>query len=110
MKYICLPDGKKKFVGILMYILLLCKLNVQKFKLLSDIEKIFCSLFNNYLFMTKLIIRNLITKTHSRIRSEIEQEQYGFVQGTGTYCFIDYTKIFDRIRHKELLEKCNLHR
>lgn len=67
-----------------MYILLLCKLkNVQKFKLLSDIEKTFCSLFNNYLFMTKLI-RNLINKTHSRIRSEIEQEQYGFFQGTGT--------------------------
>lgn len=63
--------------------------------------------------MTKFIIKNLINKTHSRIRSEIEQEQYGFAQGTGTYYFIDYTKIFDRIRYKkllEILEKCNLHR
>ena len=63
-------------------------------------------------------------RARSRIRQEIGKKQFGFVQDTGTrnaiiilrmlperaiemqkdlyVCFIDYTKSFDKVQHKEL--------
>lgn len=81
--------------------------------------------------ITKLIIRILMNRACSRIRPEIGQEQCGFVKDTGTrnmifmlkmlsgsaiqtqknvyLCFIDYTKAFDKVHHKELLELLSNH-
>ena len=76
--------------------------------------------------ITKLILRIIMERVHSRIRPEIGIEQCGFVEDTGTrnaifmvrmiseraiekqrdvyMCFIDYTKAFDRVQHDELLK------
>ena len=61
-----------------------------------------------------------------RIRLEISEEQYGFMQDKGTrnaifilrifaegaiemqedvyICFVDYSKAFDRVKHKDLMQ------
>ena len=76
--------------------------------------------------ITKVILRIIRERVHSRIRPEIGIEQCGFVQDTGTrnaifmvriiseraiekhrdvcMCSIDYTKAFDRVQHHELLK------
>ena len=65
-------------------------------------------------------------RARNKIRSEISEEQYGFMQDKGTrnaiyilrilaeraiemqrdvyLCFIDFTKAFDRVKHKDLMQ------
>ncbi|XP_042883267.1 uncharacterized protein LOC122260182 [Penaeus japonicus] len=73
----------------------------------------------------KIILRIIMERARSRIRPEIGNVQYGFVQDAGPrnaiwmvrmlseraiemqkdlfMCFIDYTKAFDKVQHEELL-------
>ena len=72
--------------------------------------------------VAKIILRVLLLRARSKIRPEISEEQYGFMQDKGTrnaiytlrtlaemqrdifLCFIDYSKAFDRVKHKELMQ------
>lgn len=76
--------------------------------------------------ITKIILKVILRRLRGRIRSEVSEEQCGFVEGKGTsnaifmlrnmaerviekqrnlyVCFIDYEKAFDRVRHGDLLE------
>ena len=83
--------------------------------------------------VTKILLRILMMRARCRIRPEIGKEQFGFVQDAGTrnaifvlrmlseraiemqkdlyICFIDFTKAFDKLQHKNLfnlLEGLNL--
>ena len=85
--------------------------------------------------VTKIILRVLLLRLRSRIRPDIGREQFGFVEDAGTrnsifvlrviteravemqkdiyMCFIDYAKVFDKVRHQELfedLDKLDLYR
>ena len=76
--------------------------------------------------VTKIVLRILLLRARSRITPEIGNQQFGFVKDAGTrngifvvrsiteravemqkdvfVCFIDYTKAFDKVKHKELFE------
>ena len=76
--------------------------------------------------ITKIVLRVILERIRGKIRREISEEQYGFMQGKGTrnaiyilrmlseraiemqrdlfICFIDYEKAFDRVRHEDLIE------
>ncbi|GFR89803.1 endonuclease-reverse transcriptase [Elysia marginata] len=76
--------------------------------------------------VTKILLRVVMMRIRSKIKPEIADEQYGFVEGKGTtnaiyklhtliqraievqkdvyLCFIDYTKAFDRVRHDEIMK------
>ena len=76
--------------------------------------------------ITKLILRVILERVRGKIRQEVAEEQYGFVEGKGTrnaifivrmlsekaiemqkdlyLCFIDYEKPFDRVSHKDIVE------
>ena len=69
--------------------------------------------------VTKIIIRVVMLKARNKIRPEISEEQYGFMIDKGTrnaiyilrilaedvyLCFIDYSKTFDRVKHKNLMQ------
>ena len=76
--------------------------------------------------ITKVILQVIMTRMQSKIRCEIAKEQCEFVKDTGTRkavfmprmlgegvvevkrdmcgCFLDYTKAFDNVRHKDMLE------
>ncbi|GFR64660.1 LINE-1 retrotransposable element ORF2 protein [Elysia marginata] len=76
--------------------------------------------------VTKILLRVVMMRIRSKIKPEIVDEQYGFVEGKGTInavytlrtliqraievqkdvylCFIDYTKAFDRVRHDEIMK------
>lgn len=76
--------------------------------------------------VTKLILRVLMMRTRQHIQRELGEEQYGFVQNAGTrnaifvlrmlcerniemqqdlyLCFIDYSKAFDKVRHRNLID------
>ena len=75
---------------------------------------------------TKLLLRIIMRRTRKKIKMEISEEQYGFMEGKGTnnaiyilrtliersiekqkdiyLCFIDYTKAFDKVKHDELIK------
>ena len=75
---------------------------------------------------TKIILRVILLRARSKIGPEMSEEQYGFMQDKGTrnaiyilrtlaeraiemqrdifLCFIDYSKPFDRVKHKELMQ------
>ncbi|GFS27117.1 RNA-directed DNA polymerase from mobile element jockey-like [Elysia marginata] len=76
--------------------------------------------------VTKILLRVVMIRIRSKIKPEIADEQYGFVEGKGTtnaiytlrtliqraievqkdfhLCFIDYRKTFDRLRHDEIMK------
>ena len=76
--------------------------------------------------VTKIILRVILLRARSKIGPEMSEEQYGFMQDKGTrnaiyilrtlaeraiemqrdifLCFIDYSKAFDRVKHKELMQ------
>ena len=76
--------------------------------------------------VTKIILRVILLRARSKIRPEISEVQYGFMQDKGTrnaiyilrtleeraiemqrdifLCFIDYSKAFDRVKHTELIQ------
>ena len=76
--------------------------------------------------VTKIILRVILLRARSKIRPEISEEQYRFMQDKGTrnaiyiwrtlaeraiamqrdifLCFIDYSIAFDRVKHKELMQ------
>ena len=75
---------------------------------------------------TKILLRIIMNRIRPKIRPEIAEEQFGFMEGKGTInaifalrmiieralevnkdiylCFIDYTKAFDRVKHAEIIE------
>jgi len=75
--------------------------------------------------ITKILLRVIMMRIRNKIKSEIAEEQCGFVEGKGTtnaiyilktlgeraiemqqdlyLCFIDYTKAFDTIHHERLM-------
>ena len=75
--------------------------------------------------ISKVILRVIMDRLKGRIRQEIGEEQFGFMEGKGTMnaifvlrmlaeraiemqkdlyvCFIDYEKAFDRVKHGELI-------
>ena len=77
--------------------------------------------------VTKLLLRIIMMRIRNKINPEIAEEQCGFVEGKGTtnaifilrtlieraleiqkdvyLCFIDYTKVFDRVRHDEIIKE-----
>ena len=79
--------------------------------------------------ITKILLRVVLIRARSKARPEISEEQYGFMEDRGTrnaifmmrsiadraiemqrdlyICFIDYTKAFDKIRHKNLMQILN---
>ena len=79
--------------------------------------------------ITKILLRVILTRARSKVRPEISEEQYGFMEDRGTrnamfmmrsiaeraiemqrdlyVCFIDYTKVFDKVRHKNLMQILN---
>ena len=76
--------------------------------------------------ITKIILRVIMERVRAKIRGEVAEEQYGFVEGKGTrnaifilrmlseraievqkdlyFCFIDYEKAFDRVKHENLIK------
>jgi len=74
--------------------------------------------------ITKILLRVIMMRARSRIKPEISDAQFGFVQAAGTrnaifvlrniseraiemrkdlhLCFIDYTKAFVKVKHEEL--------
>ena len=74
--------------------------------------------------VVKILLRILMKRARSKIRPEIGKEQFGFVEDAGTrnaifvlrmiseraiemkkdlyICFIDYTKAFDKVQHREI--------
>ena len=76
--------------------------------------------------ITKIILKVISNRIKQKIKPEIAEEQYGFIEGKRTknvilivrmipersiqmqndvyMCFIDYEKAFDRVRHTELVE------
>ena len=76
--------------------------------------------------MTKILMRIAMKRTKNRIRPEIGEEQYSFVQDAGTrnaiftirllaewvlemqkdifICFIDFAKAFDKVKNDHLLD------
>ena len=88
-----------------------------------------CSLHRTISLMsiiTKIILRVILNRLKRKIKPEIGEEQYGFMEGKGTrnaifnmrmiteraievqkevfMCFIDYEKAFDKVRHPQLIE------
>ena len=79
--------------------------------------------------ITKILLRVILIRARSKVRPEISEEQYGFMEDRGTrnaifmmrsiaeraiemqrdlyVCFIDYTKAFDKVRHKNLMQILN---
>ena len=79
--------------------------------------------------ITKILLRAILIRARSKVRPEISEEQYGFMEDRGTrnaifmmrsiaeraiemqrdlyVCFIDYTKAFDKVRHKNLMQILN---
>ncbi|GFO07610.1 endonuclease-reverse transcriptase [Plakobranchus ocellatus] len=75
--------------------------------------------------ITKILLKIIMPRVRNKIKSEIAEEQCGFVEDKGTsnaiyilltlieralevqkdvyLCFIDYTKAFDRVRHDEII-------
>ena len=76
--------------------------------------------------ISKVILRVVMERLKGRIRQEVGEEQFGFLEGKGTtnaifvlrmlaeraiemqkdiyVCFIDYEKAFDRVKHGELIQ------
>ncbi|GFR87016.1 endonuclease-reverse transcriptase [Elysia marginata] len=76
--------------------------------------------------VTKILLRVVMMRIRSKIKPEMADEQYGFVEAKGTtnaiytlrtliqraievqkdvyLCFLDYTKAFDRVRHDEIMK------
>ena len=76
--------------------------------------------------ITKIILRVITKRIRTKIRQQVADEQFGFVEGKGTSnaifslrilaeraiekqknlytCFIDYEKAFDRVKHENLLK------
>ena len=74
--------------------------------------------------VVKILLRILMKRARNKIRPEIGKEQFGFVEDAGTrnaifvlrmiseraiemkkdlyICFIDYTKAFDKVQHREI--------
>ena len=77
----------------------------------------------------KTLLRGIVLRARSKVRQEISEEQYGFMVDRGTRnaifvmrlmaerairmqkdlytCFIDYTKAFDKVRHKHVILMLN---
>ena len=75
--------------------------------------------------ISKVILRVVMERLRGKIRQEVGEEQFGFLEGKGTtnaifvlrmlaeravemqkdmyVCFIDYEKAFDRVKHGELI-------
>ena len=75
--------------------------------------------------ITKILLRIIMLRARNRVKPEIGAEQCGFVEGKGTtnaiyilraiierslevgqdlyFCFIDYTKAFDTVKHEEIM-------
>ena len=75
--------------------------------------------------VVKIMLRIILERIRRKIKHEIAEEQYGFVEGKGTrnaifvlrmlserniemqrdmyLCFIDYEKAFDRVKHENLI-------
>ncbi|GFS25422.1 endonuclease-reverse transcriptase [Elysia marginata] len=91
-----------------------------------------CSLHRTISLMshlTKLLLRIIMIRIRGKLRPEISNNQFGFVEDRGTrnaiftlsmiieraiemkkdlyLCFIDYSKAFDRVRHDELCKILN---
>ena len=76
--------------------------------------------------ITKIILKVILNRIKQKLKPEIAEEQYGFIEGKGTrnavfimrmiseraievqknvyMCFIDYEKAFDKVRHPELVK------
>ena len=76
--------------------------------------------------VTQLLMQVIMARTRRATRSEISKQQFGFVQDAGTQnailimrmlsgraieiqqnlhlCFIDYSKAFDNVKHRTLLD------
>jgi hypothetical protein len=79
--------------------------------------------------VTKIFLRVILRRIRNKIRPEIAEVQCRFVKDSGTrnaiyiirtlfertievkinqyLCFIDYTKVFDKVRHKKLIDILN---
>ena len=79
--------------------------------------------------ITKILLRVILIRARSKVGPEISEEQYGFMEDRGTrnaifmtrsiadgaikmqrdlyVCFIDYTKAFDKVTHKNLMQILN---
>ena len=77
--------------------------------------------------VTKILLRIIMKRVRSKLKTEIAEEQCGFVEGKGTsnavyliriltkrafevqknfyLCFIDYTKAFDRVKNNEIMDQ-----
>ena len=75
--------------------------------------------------LTKMMLRVILNRIKNRVREQVSWEQCGFLEGKGTtnaiftmrtiiermiekqrnvfFCFIDYEKAFDKVRHDELM-------
>lgn len=76
--------------------------------------------------LTKILLRIIMLRIRNKIKPEISEEQCGFVEGKGTsnatyilrniiersievqqdlyFCFIDYTKAFDTVKHQVIMK------
>src|SRR5215469_9357153 len=76
--------------------------------------------------VTEFLLRVVLKRIRNKIRSQISEEQYGFLKGKGIrnaifalrnlaekafevnqdlyLCFVDYEKAFDKVKHEDLMK------